>query len=233
MFRSVFAILALGTIMLPSLAAGQGAAPAPQGKPELKTVTQQASYAIGLNFGQQIAEADLDIDALIRGIRDSVSQADPALTEEQIENAMVEFSKLMQAKAVAKAKEASKESEAFLAANAKKPGVKTTKSGLQYKVIKAGDGATPKPNSVVKVHYHGTLPNGKVFDSSVERNKPAEFQVNQVIPGWVEALQLMKVGDKFQLVIPPDLAYGERGAGPLIGPGQVLVFDVELLDIVK
>jgi len=219
--------------MIPSLAVGQGNAPAAQGKPELKSVTQQASYAIGLNFGQQLADADLDVEALLRGVRDSLTKADPLLTDDQINTAMTEFSKQMQAKAQAKAQEAGKEGDTFLATNAKKQGVKTTKSGLQYKVLKAGDGASPKADSVVKVHYHGTLPNGKVFDSSVERKEPAEFPVNRVIPGWTEALQLMKVGDKFQLVIPPNLAYGDRGAGPLIGPNQVLVFDVELLEIVK
>jgi FKBP-type peptidyl-prolyl cis-trans isomerase len=127
-----------------------------------------------------------------------------------------------------------KEGEAYLAANAKKPGVKTTESGLQYKVLKAGDGATPKKTDTVRVHYHGTLTDGTVFDSSVERKQPAEFPVNRVIPGWTEALQLMKVGDKWQVTIPSDLAYGEQGTpGGPIGPNSVLVFEVELLDIVK
>jgi FKBP-type peptidyl-prolyl cis-trans isomerase FklB len=233
MFRPVFAALALGTLMIPSISAGQENAPRGQAKPELKSVTQQASYAIGMNFGQQIAEAELDTEALIAGIRDSLSKAEPQLTDEQLNEAMAAFGKQMQAKAAAKAAQASKAGDDFLAANAKKQGVKTTKSGLQYRVIKAGDGPSPKADSVVKVHYHGTLPDGRVFDSSVERKEPAEFPVNRVIPGWTEALQLMKVGDKVQLVIPPNLAYGDRGAGPLIGPNQVLVFDVELLDIVK
>lgn len=232
MLRRIPSLLAVIPLLTVAVAFGQGV-PKAQGKPELKSVTQQASYAIGMNFGHQVAEAELDLDALVAGIRDAMTKAEPALTEDQIDTAMTEFSKQMQAKAIAKAKEASKEGQAFLDANAKKPGVKVTKSGLQYKVIKQGDGATPKANSVVRVHYHGTLPNGKVFDSSVERKEPAEFPVNGVIAGWTEALQLMKVGDKVQLVIPPDLAYGDRGAGALIGPGQVLVFDVELLDIVK
>jgi FKBP-type peptidyl-prolyl cis-trans isomerase FklB len=124
-----------------------------------------------------------------------------------------------------------KEGEAFLAANGKKDGVKTLASGLQYKVIKTGTGKTPKATDTVKVHYHGTLTDGTVFDSSVERGEPATFPVNGVIPGWIEALQLMKEGDKWQLVIPPKLAYGERGAGGKIGPNSVLVFDVELLSI--
>ena len=123
--------------------------------------------------------------------------------------------------------------EAFLAANKKKDGVKATESGLQYEVIKEGKGAKPKATDTVKVHYHGTLIDGTVFDSSVEREEPAQFPVNRVIKGWTEALQLMQVGDKYRLVIPSDLAYGESGAGGDIGPNAVLVFEVELLDIVK
>jgi FKBP-type peptidyl-prolyl cis-trans isomerase FklB len=227
MSRRLLAAFAALSLLVPTMVQSQDKkAAAPQAKPDLKTVTQQASYAIGLNFGQQIADAGLDTEALVRGVRDSLSKADPLLTEEQLDTAMTEFSKEMKAKVTAK-------KDSFLAANGKKEGVKTTKSGLQYKVLKAGSGATPKPDNVVKVHYHGTLPDGRVFDSSVDRKKPAEFPVNKVIPGWTEALQLMKVGDKVQLVIPPELAYGEAGAGPLIGPNQVLVFDVELLEIVK
>jgi FKBP-type peptidyl-prolyl cis-trans isomerase FklB len=123
--------------------------------------------------------------------------------------------------------------EAFLAANAKKDGVTTTASGLQYKVIKSGTGATPTASDQVKVDYTGTLIDGKVFDSSVQRGQPAVFPVGQVIPGWTEALQLMKVGDKWQLFIPAKLAYGDRGAGGAIPPNSALIFEVELLDIVK
>jgi FKBP-type peptidyl-prolyl cis-trans isomerase len=125
-----------------------------------------------------------------------------------------------------------KAGEAFLAANAKKEGVKTTASGLQYKVINSGTGPSPKLTDTVKVHYHGTLIDGTVFDSSVRRNMPVTFSVNGVIPGWTEALQLMKVGDKWQLVIPSKLAYGEQGP-PSIGPNSVLIFEVELLGIEK
>lgn len=126
-----------------------------------------------------------------------------------------------------------KERQDFLAANKKKEGVKTTDSGLQYQVITAGKGASPMKTSVVKVHYHGTLTSGKVFDSSVDRGKPTEFPVNRVIPGWTEALQLMKVGDKWKLFIPSELAYRDRARGPVIGPNSVPIFEVELLDIVK
>ncbi len=127
---------------------------------------------------------------------------------------------------------AKKAGEDFLAANAKKPGVKVLPSGLQYKVLKSGNGPSPKATDTVKTHYHGTFINGKVFDSSVERGEPVEFPVNGVIKGWTEALQLMKVGDKWQLFIPSDLAYGPDGQGP-IPPNSVLVFDVELLGISK
>jgi FKBP-type peptidyl-prolyl cis-trans isomerase len=135
-------------------------------------------------------------------------------------------------KQIAAAEKNLKAGEAFLAANAKKEGVKTTASGLQYKVIKAGTGASPKPTDIVKVHYTGTLVDGTVFDSSVQRGEPATFPVNGVIPGWTEALQLMKVGDKWQLVIPSKLAYGEQGPRA-IGPNSTLIFDVELLGIEK
>jgi len=124
-------------------------------------------------------------------------------------------------------------SEAFLTKNKARKEVTTTDSGLQYEVIKKGDGETPKADDKVKVHYHGTLPDGTVFDSSVERGEPISFAVNGVIKGWTEALQLMHVGDKWKLYIPADLAYGPRGAGPKIGPNQALVFDVELLGVEK
>jgi FKBP-type peptidyl-prolyl cis-trans isomerase FklB len=123
--------------------------------------------------------------------------------------------------------------KAFLAANGKKQGVVTTASGLQYQILKRGTGATPKATDEVSVHYHGTLIDGTVFDSSEQRGEPASFPVKEVIPGWTEALQLMKVGDKFRLFIPSELAYGERGAGELIAPNTALIFEVELLEILK
>jgi FKBP-type peptidyl-prolyl cis-trans isomerase FklB len=126
-----------------------------------------------------------------------------------------------------------KDGETFLAENGKKEGVKTLASGLQYKVVKAGTGKTPKATDTVKVHYNGTLVDGTVFDSSIQRGEPASFPVNQVIAGWTEALQLMKEGDKWQLYIPAKLAYGEQGAGGKIGPNSTLIFDVELLSIEK
>jgi FKBP-type peptidyl-prolyl cis-trans isomerase FklB len=219
------------------------ASPTPTPPPQ--TPKDQASYSIGIRVGKDLQDQGLDSETitpamLARGIVDALTDAAPALTEEQMMAAMQEFAKTMQAKRVAmeaeqqKAGEKAKaEGEAFLAANAQKPGVKVLPSGLQYKVITAGTGASPVATDMVKVHYHGTLINGKMFDSSVERGEPAEFSVDRVIPGWTEALQLMKVGDKWQLYIPAALAYGERGAGGVIPPNSVLVFDVELLEIEK
>lgn len=214
-------------------------APAPVPSNSMKTVKEQASYAIGLDIGANLKQAaeELDLEILVAGLRDAISGAKPKLTEEQIQAAMSVFSRELQAKAAEKAEGMAAKNiadgKAFLAANKAKPGVKTTASGLQYEVLKAGTGATPKATSTVKTHYHGTLTDGTVFDSSVERNDPAEFPVNRVIPGWTEALQMMKVGDKWRIVLPSELAYGERGAGADIGPNAVLVFEVELLDIVQ
>lgn len=212
-----------------------GAAQPGAGKADgLDTAQKKVSYAIGRNVGNNLAAQlqDIDTAALLKGIHDALSEVESPLTDEQIQAAFTEYQKAMEAKAAQAAEQGQKASEEFLAANKKKQGVKTTQSGLQYQVIKEGTGAAPKENSIVKVHYHGTLPSGKVFDSSVDRKEPATFPLNRVIDGWTEGLQLMKVGGKYRFFIPPDLAYGERGSGPDIGPNQALVFDVELLDIV-
>ena len=208
-----------------------------QDKPDLTNPKQKASYAIGLNIGTTLKRQELDVDtkALTAGITDGFA-GKPALTEDEQKAVLMDLQKSVMARAEEKQNAAAetnlKAGEAFLAANAKKEGVKTTASGLQYKVINSGTGLSPKLTDVVKVHYHGTLIDGTVFDSSVQRNTPATFPVNGVIPGWTEALQLMKVGDKWQLVIPAKLAYGEQGPGP-IGPNSVLIFEVELLGIEK
>jgi FKBP-type peptidyl-prolyl cis-trans isomerase len=213
--------------------------PAPPGaaqpKPAgLETAEKKVSYAIGRNVGNNIAAQlkEIDTEALLLGIKDVLNEVESPLSDEQIQAAFGEYQKAMEAKAAQAAEQGKKASEEFLAANKKKAGVKTTPSGLQYQVIKEGTGASPKETSIVKVHYHGTLPNGEVFDSSVDRKEPATFPLNRVIDGWTEGLQLMKVGGKYRFFIPADLAYGERGSGPQIGPNQALVFDVELLDIV-
>lgn len=208
-----------------------------QGQPEMKTVTDKASYAIGLNIGNSITSDELEVNAdlLIRGLTDALRKAEPALSEEEMVNAMQAYQQQAIAKMAEKRNQAgaanAQKGKAFLEANKQKPGVVTTKSGLQYKVLKQGTGATPKATDTVKTHYTGTLIDGTVFDSSVERGEPATFPVNGVIAGWTEALQLMKVGSKYQLFVPAELAYGERGAGGAIGPNETLVFEVELLGI--
>lgn len=206
-------------------------------KPELKNLKDKVSYSIGLNIGQDFKRQEMDIDAdlLARGITDAVSGATPLMTEEQIRETIEAYQKEMVAKQETKMKEMTsknqKEGETFLAANAKKEGVVTTSSGLQYKIIQEGTGPKPKPGDTVKVHYEGKLVDGTVFDSSMKRGEPAVFPVQGVIPGWTEALQLMKEGAKWQIVIPAKLAYGERGAGPVIGPNATLIFDVELIKV--
>ena len=210
-----------------------------QDKLDLKDAKVKSSYAIGADIGWNMKRQEVDLDgkALAAGIVDALT-GKPQMTDEDIKAAIAEFRTAMMTKMEAKQKISGeknvKESEAFLAANAKKEGVKTTASGLQYKVMKSGTGkVSPKPTDTVKVHYHGTLMDGSVFDSSVERKEPAEFPLNAVIPGWTEGLQLMKEGDKFQFVLPSKLAYGEQSPSPKIGPNSTLVFEVELLSIGK
>lgn len=209
-----------------------------QEKVELKDAKQKASYAIGMDIGSNFKRQEIDVDpkSLAAGLADAIS-GKTQMTEAESREVLNEFRTQMMAKMQEREKTAGdknlKAGEAFLAANAKKEGVKTTASGLQYKVIKSGDGKgkTPKPTDTVKVHYHGTTIDGTVFDSSVERGEPAEFPVNGVIAGWTEVLQLMKEGDKWQVFIPANLAYGERSPSPKIGPNSTLIFDVELLQV--
>ena len=205
---------------------------------KLITQREQVSYALGINIGRNFKQSFIDVDAdtLLIGLKEGlISDSSSLLTEQEFEAVLTNLEKEVRAKqAVAKKAESEKnkqEGESFLAENAKKPGVVTTKSGLQYKVLASGTGKTPTATSKVKVHYTGKLVNGKVFDSSVERGQPAEFPVNGVIKGWTEALQLMKAGDKWMLYIPSNLAYGEQGGGGVIPPGAALVFEVELLEV--
>lgn len=206
---------------------------------EFKSQKEKVSYTIGLNIGKNLKEIaeSVDIGILTQAIKDELAGVKPKMSEEEMQKTMLGFQQEMQTKQAAKAKKDSEENvkkgEAYLADNAKKEGVKTTASGLQYKVLKEGEGASPKATDTVVVHYKGTLTDGKQFDSSYDRKQPAEFPVNQVIPGWTEALQLMKPGAKFQLWIPSKLGYGERGAGDRIGPNETLVFEVELIEIKK
>jgi FKBP-type peptidyl-prolyl cis-trans isomerase FklB len=214
------------------------AAPAfAQEKTELTTDKDKVSYSIGLDIGSTFKKQDMDIDpaALLKGLQDGVAGSKPLMTDDQIRDTMTAYSKSMMDKQTAVAKEAGAKNlaagEKFLADNKNKEGVKTTPSGLQYKVLKEGNGPTPKETDSVETHYRGTLLDGKEFDSSYKRNEPATFPVNRVIKGWTEALQMMKVGSKYELWIPSNLAYGERGAGQDIGPNETLHFEVELLGI--
>jgi len=201
---------------------------------QLTTQEQQASYGIGLQMGEQLASNPfdgLDVSAVSQGIADAFSGAESKVAQEELQAAFQVISDRMQAAAAEQAKVLGAAGEKFLAENAKKEGVVVTESGLQYEIVTKGEGAIPTAESTVSVHYHGSLTDGTVFDSSVERGQPAEFPVGGVIAGWTEALQLMTVGSKYKLTIPSELAYGERGAGAAIAPHSVLVFEVELLDI--
>lgn len=201
---------------------------------QLNTQEQQASYGIGLQMGEQLASnpfEGLDISAVSQGIADAFAGAESKVAQADLQAAFQVISERMQATAAEQAKVLGAAGEAFLAENAQKEGVVVTESGLQYEVIAMGEGEKPTAESTVSVHYHGSLIDGTVFDSSVERGQPAEFPVGGVIAGWTEALQLMPVGSKFKLAIPANLAYGERGAGAAIGPHATLVFEVELLEI--
>ena len=212
--------------------------PAASRKPLLlSTQKQKASYAIGLNIGKNMKNdsVDVDTDILARGIRDALAGSKPLLTDEEIQAALVELQneirKRQQEEYQVAADKNQKEGEAFLAANRAKEGVVTLPSGLQYRVLQAGTGPKPAATDTVVCNYRGTLLNDKEFDSSVKHGGPATFAVNQVIKGWTEALQIMPVGSKWELFVPPSLAYGPRAAGPDIGPNSTLIFEVELLSI--
>jgi FKBP-type peptidyl-prolyl cis-trans isomerase FklB len=200
--------------------------------PQLKDIKDKASYSLGLNVGFTFKRQNVDIntDAFMAGFKDSLSGKKPLLSEQEVREVMMEFQKDMDTKEKALAQKNAGESEKFLGENKTKDGVKTTASGLQYKVLKEGNGAQPKFMDTVTVNYRGTLIDGTEFDSSYKRGEPASFPVNGVIKGWTEALQLMKTGSKYQLFIPPSLAYGEQGR-PGIPPNSTLIFEVELMDV--
>jgi len=207
------------------------------GESDLDTLSAKASYAIGHNLGSNFKQQfeDIDLVILLQGIKDGMQDDVSLLTPEEFEKTMMTFQEEMAEKQTAKrnamAENNITEGQAYLAENRKKDGVTVLPSGLQYEVLQAGDGPSPKATDTVTTHYAGTLIDGTEFDSSIKRGEPATFPVGGVIPGWVEALQLMKVGAKWRLVLPPDLAYGENGAGDVIGPNAVLIFEVELLSI--
>lgn len=238
--------IALLTVALGAVVWGQASATAPGTGPAtapaatkpastspFKTDKELAGYALGLNLGEKLKGIDIDMAAFIDGMKDGSSGAKPKMTDDEIDDTMMALQAKLQdqarAEAAAAGEKNKKDGEAFLAENGKKEGVKTTASGLQYKVIKTGAGKMPKATDTVSVKYRGTLIDGKEFDAS--QTEPVEFPVNRVIGGWTEALQLMHEGDKWQLFIPAALAYKDRGAGPDIGPNAVLIFEVELLKV--
>lgn len=198
------------------------------------TVELQASYGIGYQMGQQLLSNPfdgLDLDAVVAGLTDAFNGEAAQLDNQVLGAAFNEIHNRMEAAKADKHKVNIEEGESFLADNAKRDGVIVTESGLQYEILEEGNGDKPTAASTVRTHYHGTLINGSVFDSSYDRGQPAEFPVGGVIRGWTEALQMMPVGSKWRLYVPHDLAYGEQGAGGAIAPFTTLIFDVELLDI--
>jgi FKBP-type peptidyl-prolyl cis-trans isomerase FkpA len=208
--------------------------------PGLPTEKEQVSYMVGMALAKQLdpMKEEIDVDTISKAIKTSLAGGKLLLTEEQAQKIGENFGQKMQAKQIAKmmadAKTNLEAGQKFLAENAKKPGVRTTASGLQYQVITEGKGPKPKAGEVVRVHYKGALLDGKVFDSSYDRGQPVVFPIDQVVPGWQEGLQLMPVGSKYKLWIPANLGYGEKGTpGGPIGPNSTLVFDLELIDIVK
>jgi FKBP-type peptidyl-prolyl cis-trans isomerase len=204
-------------------------------KPALSSQEEKVGYILGYQMGKSLKEQGVTIapERVLQGVRDGNSGAKALLTEDEMREVMTAVQTDLMAKRQTKdsadALVNQKAGDAFLAEHKTKPGVKTTASGLQYKVIKEGSGPHPTPASVVTVHYRGTTIDGNEFDSSYKRNEPATFQLNGVIPGWAEAVQLMNTGAKYEFVIPAKLAYGEHGSPPAIGPNQTLIFEVELL----
>lgn len=206
-------------------------------KSDFKTQKDSVSYSIGADIGKNLKMNDLDVELkmLYMGMRDAMLDSVTVLTEEEMQDCMVRYQTELMAKKDEKnqviGKTNKEAGEKFLADNAKKEGVVTLPSGLQYKVITKGNGASPKATDKVTTHYRGSLIDGTVFDESYQRGEPIEFPVNGVIAGWTEVLQLMKVGDKWEVYIPSNLAYGDRGAGAAIGPNATLIFTIELLKV--
>ncbi|MBF0261845.1 MAG: FKBP-type peptidyl-prolyl cis-trans isomerase [Magnetococcales bacterium] len=203
-----------------------------------KSSKERYSYAVGLQIGEQVKQITnaLDMSAFMSGMKDTLDGKPPRLTPEQVEKAKAEFRDIVRKEVEQKQQSAASQNAKlgsdYLATNAKKKGVTTTASGLQYEVLKEASGPKPKATDQVKVHYHGTLLDGTVFDSSVARKEPVTFPLNRVIPGWTEGVQLMPAGSKYRFVIPSKLAYGAQGAPPKIEPESTLIFEVELLEIV-
>ena len=231
--NSYLPILAVGLALLLSTCTP------PEKKIELKDEKAKASYSVGYQFGQNLKKmhADLDAGVLSKGLEDALSGKESLLSEEEMGSSLSDLRQKSMAAVQQELKEQAEknlvEGEKFLAENKTKEGVKTTASGLQYKVLTEGEGPSPNAGDTVTVNYRGTLIDGTEFDSSYKRGEPATFPLTGVIPGWTEALQLMKKGSKWELYIPPDLAYGERGAGNRIPPNSTLIFEVELISFQK
>ena len=231
-----FAIVLAGTVML----AACGGEKDKSADVELKTEDQKASYALGFRSAEQMsAMENLDLDAMVAGLRDGFGDepesrlGEDADMDQLIRDYQTRMMEARQKKMEEQAQANMEEGQAFLDENADKDGVEVTDSGLQYQVLESGDEGAQSPTleDTVEVHYKGMLRDGTVFDSSIERDKPAVFGLKHIIPGWQEALPMMKVGDKWKLFLPPELGYGEQGAGGDIGPNEVLIFEVELLDV--
>ena len=205
----------------------------------LQTQKEKESYSIGYEVGRSMKTDGVEVDSniLTQGLEDAINQKEPRLKDEEMRKLIVDLRKKAREAQLEKVQEQSvknaQESEQFLAENRKKEGVKVTESGLQYRVLKEGDGPIPGPEDFVKVHYRGTFIDGKEFDSSYAKGEPARVQADGVIKGWTEALRMMKVGSRWQLFVPPELAYGRGGLGQRIPPNKVLVFDMELLSVEK
>ena len=202
---------------------------------KIETDQEKLSYSMGIFFGQTVIrqEMEIDVPAFMQAVEDVLNKNEKKLSDEEMQKIINTYQKKEQEDRVAKSDNDKADGEKFLAGNKKKEGVTVLPSGLQYKIIENSEGEKPLADSRVVVHYRGTLINGTEFDSSYARGEPIELSLNQVIKGWQEALQLMSVGSKWQIVIPSELAYGERGAGRLIGPNSTLIFDIELISIKK
>ena len=202
---------------------------------KIETDQEKLSYTMGIFFGQTVIrqEMEIDIPAFMQAVEDVLNKNEKKLSDEEMQKIINTYQKKEQDDRIAKSDKDNADGKKFLAENKKKEGVTVLPSGLQYKIIKNSEGEKPLADSRVVVHYRGTLINGTEFDSSYARGEPIELGLNQVIKGWQEALQLMSVGSKWQIVIPSELAYGERGAGRLIGPNSTLIFDIELISIKK
>ncbi|QCR21827.1 FKBP-type peptidyl-prolyl cis-trans isomerase [Pontibacter sp. SGAir0037] len=200
---------------------------------DLKSTKDKISYIIGRDMAANLAKQGIEIDAepFIAGLKEVLAGQPSSLSQAEVQQAMMALQQEMAQKQSASGSQNQQEGEAFLAENKGKEGVKTLPSGLQYQVLQEGNGKSPSASDKVTTHYHGTLIDGTVFDSSYERGQPATFPVNGVIAGWTEALQLMKEGAKWRLFIPSKLAYGSQGAGDVIGPNTTLIFDVELISV--